>query len=144
MCEVWYESVVVCISACEGMGVCLRGSASGRVRLCWDSQLFHGAVPGSTAGLVGVYWQPVCVCLCVCVSLHHFFSDWVLVHSCLATHPLFPSCPHTTHLLLNFITLNSGSEPCLSNSNYPSRMMHLLCCRYCHCSFRVTFSIKTL
>lgn len=86
----------------------------------------------------------LCVSVCVCVSLHHFFSDWVLVHSCLTTHPLFPSCPHTTHLLLNFITLNSGSEPCLSNSNYPSRMMHLLCCRHCHGSFRVAFSIKTL
>lgn len=73
VCEVWYESVVVCISACEGMGVCLRGSASGRVRLCWDSQLFHGAVPGSTAGLVGVYWQPVCVCLCVCIFASFFF-----------------------------------------------------------------------
>lgn len=58
---------MVSISVCEGMGVCLpvRGPMSGRVRLCWDSQLLHGAVPGRTVGLVRVYWQPVCVSLCV-------------------------------------------------------------------------------
>lgn len=61
---------MVCISVCEGMGVYLpvRGPVSGRVSLCWDSQLLHGAVPGRAAGLVSVYWQPVCGSLCV--SLH--------------------------------------------------------------------------
>lgn len=58
---------VVCISVCEGMGVCLpmRGPVSGSVRLCWDSQLLHGTVPGRAAGLVSVYWQQVCVSVCV-------------------------------------------------------------------------------
>lgn len=48
---------------CVGMGVCLpvRGPVSGRARLCWDSQLLHGAVPGRAVGFVRVYWQPVCV-----------------------------------------------------------------------------------
>lgn len=56
---------MVCISLCEGMGACLlvRGPVSGRVGFCWDSQMFHGTVPGRTAGLVSVYWHPLCECV---------------------------------------------------------------------------------
>lgn len=50
----------VCVCVCMGTGVCLpaRGPVSGRARLCWDSQLLHGAVPGRAVGFVRVYWQP--------------------------------------------------------------------------------------
>ena len=91
---------MVCISVCEGMGVCLpeRGPVSGRVGLCWDSQLFHGAVPGRAAGLVSVYWQPVCVSVSVYLWLDAL--AWGLVHSCKATRVLLLSCPHTPLVFL--------------------------------------------
>lgn len=75
----------VCISVCEGMGVCLpvRGPVSGRVGLCWDSQLLRGAVPGRAAGLVSVYWQSVCVSVCVylCINVRLGVSPLLLGHS---------------------------------------------------------------
>lgn len=61
----------LCVFVCVGMVVCLpaKGPVSGRARLCWDSQLLHGAVPGRAVGFVHVYLQPVCVGACVCVSV---------------------------------------------------------------------------
>lgn len=105
---------MVCISVCEGMGVCLpeRGPVSGRVGLCWDSQLLHGAVPGRAAGLVSVYWQPVCVSVCECVSLHRCVGLGVgpLLFGCSCSPPQLPS--HGTVLPLNFAAkLHSSTEP---------------------------------
>lgn len=63
----------------------VRGPTNGRIGLCWDSQLFHGAVPGRTAGLVSVYWQPQCVLfvyLCINVLV------WVIFHSSMTTQVL--------------------------------------------------------
>lgn len=115
---------VVCISVCEGMGVCLlvRGPASGRVRLCWDSQLLHGAVPGRTAGLVSVYWHPVCVS--VCVSLHQ--CVWLDVG------PLLSPSPHSHPLVFLCISLQfykNGTEPCFC-------LIQQLCCWCCRVHFR--------
>lgn len=95
---------MVFLSVCEGMGVCLpvRGPMSGRVGLCWDSQLLHGAVPGRAAGLFRVYWQPVCVSVYLCLDV----LGWVLVQSS-CSPPQLPSL--SSGLTLKFATKFTGS-----------------------------------
>lgn len=83
--SMWGFERAVFSSVCEGMGVCspVRGPMSGRVRLCWDSQLPHGAIPGRA-----VYCSQF-VCLCIFASIGWVLIPFLFGHS--SSPPQLPS-----------------------------------------------------
>lgn len=61
----------------------VRGPMSGRVRLCWDSQLPHGAIPGRA-----VYCSQF-ACLCIFASIGWVLIPFLFGHS--SSPPQLPS-----------------------------------------------------